>query len=122
MILVNAVVKYYNSYCVAYLPKDFSSYYLGLVPKAWYANVQRYDPHVTICRKLIESPSYNNWRYRDNEVISISYSPILQTDGTYYFFDCYSDDILDIRNKLNLPSYRVGYNSYHVTIGNSKNS
>lgn len=39
----------------------------------------------------------------------------------YYYLESWSDMIGDLREKLGLTRYRVGFDSYHITIGNNKN-
>ena len=118
MIEIPARVVYYDNYCVAYLDREFSRFYFSLCPKYLRAKTQRYTTHITIVRLGIETAN-NNWLYRDQEIISIWYSPIIYSDNTYLFLDAWSDDISEIRIKLGLPQYRFN-NCYHITIGNVK--
>ncbi len=116
-IQTTARVQVYDSWIVAYLCKDFGSYYRSLCPKAWHIKPPMYPPHITILRKDIEP-----FTTRDDLPCSavIEYEPGIKTDGLYYWLDVYSEEIGDIRESLGLSRYRDGFNCYHVTIGNNK--
>jgi hypothetical protein len=82
-------------------------------------------PHVSIVRKF-ESPDRTQWGLCDGKTIIIDIIPGIQTDGTYFWLDCFSDEIGYIRKKLGLSIFRnvdlqyPVYNCYHITIGNVK--
>lgn len=117
-----AKVQYYNRTVVAYLPKDLIDYYYALIPKYKNAQRQKYPPHITIVRGPYE-PDVNRdkWKYRDGELISVYYDGVIKYSDTYFWIDCYSNDISEIRNELGLLQYPFIFNSYHFTIGNVKN-
>lgn len=127
-----AIVKTYPNWIVAYVDKDIATYYRSLVPKAKYIQPPMYDPHITIVRKdienieliekaplgLINTPMHVG--YYDGYLCSIEYDSNIKTDGVYYWLDCWSKSIGDIRESLGLSRFRDGFDRYHITIGNTK--
>lgn len=124
MYQLEGIIKYYNSWCLAWLPEDFDKYYRSLLPKAWYVQPPMNKPHVSIIRKF-EQPDRTNWGIYDNSSIIVDILEGVQTDGLYYWLDCFSDEVGFLRRKMGLSTFREGdgfssYNCYHVTIGNVK--
>lgn len=117
-----AKVQFYTRYCVAYTDQEISRYYLSLLPKAWYVRPQMYPTHLTIVRLDKEDviTEQDNWGKRNNEEITFYYLPKVRTDSIYYWLDCYSKDICDIRESLGMARYRTGFDCFHLTIGNTK--
>jgi hypothetical protein len=82
-------------------------------------------PHVSIVRKF-ELPDRTKWGLCDGKTIIVDIIPGIQTDGIYFWLDCFSDEIGYIRKNLGLSIFRDVnvqypiYNCYHVTIGNVK--
>ena len=120
MFQIKGKVVYYQDYVIAKIDQQIIAYYMSLIPR--YINLcrQRFPAHVTISRKSKENPSYENWGYRNGDVINIECDSVLSCDSEYYFLNCYSNEIIEIRNNLGLPDYRVGFDRFHITIGNLK--
>lgn len=106
--------------------KDIGKYYRKLLPKYYYAQPPMYSPHITVVRTDKETPkNMDVWNKYAGEVISFTYDNEVKTDGTYFYLRAYSDRVGDIREELGLPRFRFNdleKNSYHITIGNSKNT
>lgn len=116
-----AKVKFYSEYCVAYINGELDDYYRSLIPKAWYVKPQAFPAHITVVRLNREVAANNpNWKLDDGKDIKFAYETIINTDGTYFWLNAWSEDIKKIRNSLGLPDYREGFSSYHITIGNIK--
>lgn len=122
MITCQAVVKYYENWAIAYIDPQFGEYYYALVPKYWNLQRPKTPAHITVIRKGIESPDMSNWRHYENKVVDFEYEPILQRDDLYSWIDVWSIDIGSIRMYHELPPFREGFECYHITIGNFKNS
>ena len=125
MYQLEGIIKYYNSWCLAWLPEDLDKYYRSLLPKAWGVCPPMNKPHVSIIRKF-EQPKRDLWGACDGKTIIVDIEPGIQTDGIYFWLDCFSDEIGYIRRSLGLSTFRErdgfsDYNSYHITIGNTKN-
>jgi hypothetical protein len=122
---LEATIQYYNTWCLAWLPTDFDKYYRSLLPKAWRVKPPKNKPHVSIVRKF-ETPDKTRWGVCDGKSIIVDVIPGVETDGTYFWLDCFSDEIGYIRRNLNLSTFRndnsqyVIYDTYHITIGNVK--
>lgn len=118
MLITYGKVDIRNNSVVANLSKDFSDYYRSLIPKYIQYNPQYYRPHITIIRNF-ENPKNSYYKIFLNKIITIYYSNDLQFDNPYYYFNCWSNNISDIRIGSGLSKYRKN-NSYHITIGNIK--
>lgn len=123
MFVTQGTLRYYNDYCVTYIPREIATYYLALLPKALYVQSQAHPPHVTVIRKQIEvAPTHNvAWGKYQNAAIPIYYEGGIQTDGTYYWLEAYSPLLNLIRQELGLHPYRFPFYCFHITIGNTKN-
>lgn len=114
----SAEIKVYPSWVVAYTCPDLARYYLSLIPKYYYVKSQMYPAHITIVRKDVETADLT--RCGASGIIQIEYSSDIQTNGIYWWLDVWSDDIIQIRRNLGLCDYRLGFDRYHLTIGNCK--
>ena len=123
---LKATIKYYDNWCLAWLPEELDKYYRALLPRAWGVKPPMNKPHVSIVRKF-ESPDKTNWGLCDGEIIVIDIIPGIKTDGIYYWLNCFSYKIGYIRRSLGLSTFRDVnteypiYTCYHITIGNVKN-
>lgn len=125
MYQLEGIIQYYNSWCLAWLPQGLDKYYRALLPKAWYVHPPMNKPHISIVRKF-ETPDRTNWGLCDGKSIIVDVYPGIQTDGLYYWIDCFSDEVGYIRRSLGLSTFRErdgfsDYGCYHITIGNTKN-
>jgi len=122
---VEGIIKYHRTWVIAWIAGDFDKYYRALLPKALYIKPPRSKPHVSIVR-VFEEPKHEEWGLHDGESIIIDVIPGIQTDGVYYWLDCFSDEVGYLRRRLGLSTFRddddsfVLYNCYHITIGNVK--
>lgn len=102
------------------LPRLFRA----LMPRYYVCRPQRYSPHITVVRG--EQPQTSEWGLHAGRLVEFEYDPYVHYDGTYWWFECYSDFLVEIRLGLGLPSsYRTtrppnGKECFHSTIGNSK--
>jgi hypothetical protein len=123
---LEGIIKYYQTWVLAWLPDELDKYYRALLPKAWYVRSPMNKPHVSIVRKF-ETPDRKNWGMYDGDTILVTVYPGIRTDGTYFWLDCDSDEVGYIRRLLGLTTFRNTnpeypiYDCYHITIGNVKN-
>lgn len=120
-----ATLQYFNNYAVAWADPAIGNYYFSLLPR--YLKIQglqrpQNPAHITVARRNIEKPCYDNWKYRDGEEIEFQYDGMLWRDELYVWLDVWSDEIAEIREKLGLPRIRETFECYHLTIANFKNS
>ena len=124
MFQVQGIIQYHNTWVLAWLPDEFDKYYRSLLPKAWYVKPPMNKAHVSIVR-VFEEPDRAAWGEYEGQSIIVDVIPGIQTDGTYYWLDCFSDEIGYVRRTLGLSTFRdddgfVKYDCYHITIGNVK--
>ena len=122
MVEGKATLRYYQNWAIAYVDKQLGDYYFSLAPKYWYLQRPKEKPHITVVRKDIEIPSYDNWGFRDGTDLYFLYEPVIYRDSMYAWIDVYSEDIGNLREVLGLPRMRVGFDCYHLTVGNFKGS
>lgn len=117
-----AKLHYYHNWAIAYIDPQVGEYYYKLIPKYYYANRQLYPPHITVVRiEPIETIVHSRfWGIYEDEMLEIQYENKINKVGNYFFLNAWSKRIGEIRQELGLTEYRVGYNCYHITIGNTK--
>ena len=117
--VINGVVKYRDSSCIVELCPDFGPYYFSLIPKYRHANPQRYQAHVTVVRKFEAPNELFQQKLFEGASFLIDYSPKIWYAKPYYFLECQSGHIEQLRALYGLPIHRFD-NCYHITIGNDK--
>lgn len=128
MFEIQGTVRYYHNWVMAWLDDELAQYYRTLLPKAWGVCPPMRPAHVSIIRLFEEVPSRKAWSKYEGWIIKIDYRPGIQSDGTYYWLNCWSGEIAKIRHSLGLSSFRntnpqyPTYDCYHITIGNTKNA
>ncbi len=96
----------------------------SLVPPYYVCRPQKYPPHITVVRG--EKPKTEAWGKYQGTMVEFSYETFLHHNDVYWWFNCYSDRLTEIRLELGLPpSYRLtrppdGADCFHSTVGNSK--
>ena len=125
MFVTDGIIEYRENSVVAWVDNSIGEYYRALLPKAWGVKPPKEKSHVSIVRHF-EQYCRNNWGRYEGWTAKIEYRPEIQTDGIYYWLNCWSGEIAKIRHSLALPSFRNTdpkyklYFSYHITIGNTK--
>ena len=125
MFQLQGIIKYYNSWVLAWLPEELDKYYRALLPKAWGVKPPMNKPHVSIVRKF-EEPNREAWGLNDGDPIIVDVESGIQTDGLYFWLDCWSDEVGYLRRRLGLCTFRDDddryprFGCYHITIGNLK--
>lgn len=105
--------------------QDLSDYYRRQIPKYIPVKGQRYQAHISVIRKEIPK-NLEAWnKYRGQEV-EFEYEMFPYNSDTYWWLNCWSSKLEDIRVELGLPAAsRVtrspdGRHRFHCTIGNTK--
>ena len=102
-----------------------AEFYRHLVPKTQKCQPGRYAPHVTVVRNEFPQ-NMEKWGLYEDKEVDITYSTFLRYDGTYWWLDCYSKFLEQVREELGLPRFGKwnmppdGKACFHMTIGNSK--
>lgn len=109
--------------------KDISRYYRSLIPKWIKTNSQAYSPHITIVRNEVPV-NLDVWQNYTNskEVIEFEYENIVHSGTVYFWLNCFSKRLEEIRLEMGLPvssQYTLppaGFiKCFHCTIANCKN-
>lgn len=109
---------------VVLVDPELHRFFRSLVPKQYVCQPQRYPPHITVVRG--EKPLTDAWLKHQGQAVTFDYDSYLHHDEVYWWFNCHSPHLLNIRIELGLPSsYRLtrppdGTDCFHSTIGNSK--
>lgn len=107
--------------CSVIIDQGISDFYRWLIPKYKNVKTQRHRAHITLVRSF-EKPNYhfeNFKKYSKYKTIKFFYSPYIYNDDKYYYLNCISPEIENIRTILGLPVFRFE-NCYHITLGNTK--
>lgn len=115
----SGAVQYRGLSCVLELSKDFGDYYYSLIPKYKNAHKQKYNAHVTIVREFEQRNNLFSKGIYQNYIFHIDYSPDIWYASPYFFLECWSPQIEDLRGLYGLRPYRFD-DCYHITIGNTK--
>ena len=114
---------------VVEVDRDFSEYYRKLIPP-WVGkpNRQLHRPHISVIRKEVP---LKNWGIHDGEMVEFHYTGLVRWSRTYFWLDCFSVRLEEIRRELGLTTHpRHPENAiyrpdgfiwtFHMTIGNLK--
>ena len=127
----SGILKYSNNggySLVLEADKELARYYRSFIPKSHYINTPKYSPHITIVRFGKEVPTnLESWGKYDNEEIEFCYSNIIGIGTIYYWLNCFSKRLEEIRAELGLPVDSLftkppeGFiKCFHMTIANDK--
>lgn len=124
------VLKYFRDpfKCIVEVDQDLADYYRKLVPKAVGLRRQGWAAHISVVRnRTPQEFDLLKWGKYEGELVGFAYSPIVESDEVYFWINCYSLRLEEVRNELGLPLYEhlnlpQGYSQrLHCTIGNIKN-
>lgn len=81
-----------------------NAYYRALIPKSLPNLKPRYAAHITVVREYKEKVINREFwgKYQDEEV-EFYYSPEIRCEGNYFWLDCFSTRLEEIRSELGLP-------------------
>ena len=94
-------------------------FYRSLIPKYVEHRPQMYPAHISVVRR-ITPPNLAVWGKYAGELVEFEYDSDIQNDQTYFWLNCRSARLLEIRVELGLPPYPTWRNGYHISIGNCK--
>jgi hypothetical protein len=105
---------------------DISHVARALAPKSAQLQPQRYPPHITVVRNEVP-PKIDMWGALKGMEIEFDYSPIVHTDGRYYWLIVLAPKLHQIRVELGLPPSSKWTRPpddmaecFHCTVGNTK--
>lgn len=108
------------------VPQQLSNYYFSLIPSYKNVNRQFYPAHISVVRK--ETPTnLEAWGKHHNQRIKFLYENWIYSGTVYYWLNCFSQELEDIRLELGLPvssQYTLppaGFvKCFHMTLANTK--
>jgi hypothetical protein len=127
MIHSEGTLHYENNPYKMYLAADIelARFYRSLVPRTYVCQPQRYAAHLSVIRE--EMPlRLEAWGKYEGTTILFEYDPEIRYNGVYWWLDCYSPRLCEIREELGLPALSELArppslkDCFHLTIGNSK--
>jgi hypothetical protein len=102
------------------------NYYRDLMPPYLKTNPQMYAAHISVVRREVP-PIREYWGKYEGEVIEFQYIPVVHHGRVYYWINCFSKRLEEIRIELGLPvssEYTRPPDTFekvfHCTIGNVK--
>ena len=119
------ILRYVDVKVIVEIDPEITRYYRYLLPKHIKTNKQMYPSHISVVRKEVP-PRMEYWGRYEGEEIEFQYSHVVQSGGMYYWLNCYSDRLIEIRLELGLPEATSltrppdGAWCFHSTIGNIK--
>ena len=82
--------------------QGIANYYRKLIPKTYpKINPQMYAAHISVVRH--ENPNLEFWGKYEGELVEFVYSNIIKNGEIYFWLDCYSLRLEEIRKELGLP-------------------
>ncbi len=116
----------YGYRLVVEIDPEITNYYRALIPRHIKLNRQMYPPHVSVVRKEVP-PNPEFWGKYEGEEIDFMYDNAIQSGTVYWWLNCFSKRLEDIRLELGLlvdsPYTKPpeGYaKCWHSTLGNLK--
>lgn len=116
--------------------EGLADYYRSLIPKWFDVNRPRWAPHITVVRTGVDTPSnLDAWGKYEGETAHFHYSPAVRFGKIYFWLNCISHQLEDIREELGLPMKMLphpddksvwpippeGYKKFfHMTLANQK--
>ena len=100
--------------------KDMARFYRELF--FWENKIRLFPPawgcHISINRGM-EPPNKENWGLDAGRIIRFAYDPCdIGTNGKHWWLHCYSDEILELREKIGLPpDAHHKWKRFHLTFG-----
>ncbi len=101
--------------------EGIAEYYRSMVPKSITINPQRYPAHVSVVRRETP-PLMSAWGVHEGAPVWFEYENIIANDEKYYWLNVRCKRLEEIRVELGLEPHPWWRNSYHLTIGNVKDS
>lgn len=102
------------------IEQDIVDYYYGLIPKYLDVRTQMYKAHISIVRwERVESDLWGNF---EGFKVPFFYDSVIHCNEKYYWINAHSIEFQNIREQLGLPRFRKGFDCFHISLGNIKNT
>jgi len=104
---------------------DIGDFYRSLIPKYLDVRKPMHAPHISTVRN--ETPNnLSVWGKYEGQDVEFQYDSFIYNDDVYYWINCFSSTLEEIRQELGLPTTSQftrspdGKHKFHITIGNIK--
>lgn len=121
------ILRYGKNKVIVEIDPGISDFYRSLIPKYLPYNRQLYAPHISVVRKETP-PNMEYWEKYEGQPIEFEYDNEIQIGTVYFWLNCFSVRLEEIRQELGLPvssPYTLppeGYlKCFHSTLANRKN-
>lgn len=113
---------------VVEIDPGITDYYRALIPP-WFPKLNRqlYPPHISVVRREVP-PLPELWGLHEGEEVEFTYDNVIQNGKVYWWLNCFSARLEEIRLELGLPVDSPytrppeGYlKCFHSSLGNTKN-
>ena len=106
---------------IVVVDSELARYYRQQVPVEVKLNRPKYSAHISVVRNEIPV-NLNAWAAYEGQAIEFEYEHQIYNDELYYWLNCYSPRLEEIRQELGLTSTRSpnGAHRFHCTLGNLK--
>lgn len=119
-------LKYIHTKLIVEVDQDIINFYRKLIPKYYYVKPQMYKAHISVVRKE-KVPNSKFWEKYEGKLIDFYYLNKVYNSETYWWLNCFSKELEDIREELGLPINEIyiqpieGFKkTFHCTLGNTK--
>lgn len=119
-------LRYVGAKLIVEADQGVSDFYRALIPKWYVIQPQKYRAHISVVRK--EVPLHMEfWGRHEGQEIEFWYDSEIKHGGLYWWLDCYSARLEEIRLELGLtlssrfePPLAPFRKRFHLTLANSK--
>lgn len=104
---------------------DIGKYYRSFLPKAWGVQKPMYASHISTVRNEVPV-NLSAWGKYQSQDVEFRYDYFVFNDDVYYWLNCFSPTLENVRQELGLPITSEftrspdGKHRFHITIGNTK--
>jgi hypothetical protein len=120
----SGILSYRTNSVIVQLDNTLIDYHMVMIPKYFTERQkQMHHAHITAIRSF-ETPDpikkLDYWGFMEGCKIYFQYNHCLMYDEPYYYLDVKCEVIGYVRRLFGLPEFRDGYDTYHITICNTK--
>lgn len=104
---------------------DIAKFTRALIPKYLRVKSPMWAPHISVVRNWVP-PYMEFWDKHQYREISFNYENYIYNDELYYWLNCYSRELENIRSELGMKPHGDvtwspdGRHKFHITVGNTK--
>ena len=120
-------LKYGSNYSLRLLiDPEIANYYRCFIPKKYNYNKPKYEPHISVVRKVVPT-NLQHWGKYEDKQIEFQYDNNIHFGTQYIWLNCFSKELENIRLELGLSIHdefteppQDYKKCFHTTLGNFK--